>query len=381
VVEGQSVVTEKADFISSAIDAASRTMSLALGGQILMTREVYDAARQIVRSHPQIDSQEPVELVWVSHGKYGFKGSRAAVEIFEVGALGTAPLTAPPDSEKAWRAGSRAVTRRVALKAAVVAAPLVIAGLAIWLWPRRADPMVMMRRQEIEREIARLAAISPTTNPALPAGAKRVDLITVGDNAEFDVLSDHRILDMRGWKEVPIEKLSQRYSQVTMIRQLHLIKKSPVKIFEVQSMTSGLDVTISCQEPFPTTYEIQRGESIIGDERMKVRKMNIDVSGVAPGQEFVLNVGNTYWNSMQTESEQWVGLIGYANSSVASLLAVFPPGKPFKRYWLMTSKTAKELPVEFTGPRAVLEDEKRQWVYWEIQKPDDGRVYRLHWAW
>ena len=97
-------VTGQPGFVASAIDLASRTMSLARGGQILLTRSVFDAARQVVRHHPSPGPDAPLPtLKWMAHGPYLFKGSTEPIEVFEVGAESVAPLVPPPDSEKAKR--------------------------------------------------------------------------------------------------------------------------------------------------------------------------------------------------------------------------------------------------------------------------------------
>ena len=44
-----------------------------------------------------------LELQWLAHGRYLFKGKDEPMEVFEVGAVGHAPLKAPADSEKARR--------------------------------------------------------------------------------------------------------------------------------------------------------------------------------------------------------------------------------------------------------------------------------------
>ncbi len=86
------------------INLAARIMGLAQGGQILLTRSIFDDARQFVRDHPrgEGDAEQP-EIEWKAHGKYLFKGADEAMEVFEVGATGHAPMVAPPDSEKAQR--------------------------------------------------------------------------------------------------------------------------------------------------------------------------------------------------------------------------------------------------------------------------------------
>lgn len=87
-----------------AIDLAARVMGLAEGGQILLTRALFDSARQYVRTHPTTPDGRTPTIRWMAHGPYLFKGNDEPLEVFEVGAEGESPLRAPQDSEKAHRA-------------------------------------------------------------------------------------------------------------------------------------------------------------------------------------------------------------------------------------------------------------------------------------
>jgi serine/threonine protein kinase/class 3 adenylate cyclase len=91
-----------------AVDIAARVMSLALPGQILMTRAAFDNARQYVREQggANTDGSGGADGVykWMAHGRYLFHGADEPLEVFEVGASGLAPLRVPPDTEKARRA-------------------------------------------------------------------------------------------------------------------------------------------------------------------------------------------------------------------------------------------------------------------------------------
>lgn len=89
--------------VGLAADLSSRVESLALPGQILLTRNAFDDARQFIRADPSTAAGEGQELRWMAHGPYLFKGAEEPIEIYEVGVTGVAPLTAPPDSEKARR--------------------------------------------------------------------------------------------------------------------------------------------------------------------------------------------------------------------------------------------------------------------------------------
>ena len=75
-------------------------MSLAEPGQILLTRGVFDNARQVLKGQ-DINGLSP--LVWLNHGPYLLKGFDETVEICEAGESDLAPLRPPPDSEKVHR--------------------------------------------------------------------------------------------------------------------------------------------------------------------------------------------------------------------------------------------------------------------------------------
>jgi len=94
--------------VGLAVDTASRVTSLAQPRQILLTQMAFESARHNVREHPPVDGGRAPQIRWVSHGPYQLQGLNDAIEICEVGAVGIAPLSAPPDGEK----GRRAVAAR-----------------------------------------------------------------------------------------------------------------------------------------------------------------------------------------------------------------------------------------------------------------------------
>ncbi|MCA9442444.1 MAG: protein kinase, partial [Candidatus Omnitrophica bacterium] len=85
-----------------AVDIASRVMRMAQGKQILLTRGVFDASRQL--DHDRIND---LNLLWLAHGAYFLKGIDERVDIFELGIPNFSPLARPEDSEKA-RSATRA---------------------------------------------------------------------------------------------------------------------------------------------------------------------------------------------------------------------------------------------------------------------------------
>jgi serine/threonine-protein kinase len=101
VVVGHEVESRKPkDLFGIQIDTCSRVMSLAKGGQVLMTRAVFDSARQVLKGE-DIPALGPLE--WLNHGPYLLKGLDEPVEICEVREAGQEKPDAPTSSDKAQR--------------------------------------------------------------------------------------------------------------------------------------------------------------------------------------------------------------------------------------------------------------------------------------
>ncbi|MGK0185552.1 MAG: class 3 adenylate cyclase [Verrucomicrobiales bacterium] len=107
--------------VGMAVNLAARIMDMAKGGQILMSRAVYESARHYVRQHPPVvgvGSNEMPELEWRNQGEYILQGAAEPVGIFQVGADGIAPMDAPGQTKKARRlpdgqGSSRMATREL----------------------------------------------------------------------------------------------------------------------------------------------------------------------------------------------------------------------------------------------------------------------------
>ena len=82
------------------IDTCSRVMSLAKAGQVLMTRAVFDSARQVLKGE---DIPGVGQLEWLNHGPYLLKGLDEPVEVCEAREAGHETSGAPASSEKARR--------------------------------------------------------------------------------------------------------------------------------------------------------------------------------------------------------------------------------------------------------------------------------------
>jgi serine/threonine-protein kinase len=103
---GEVVISEREtevkakDLYGIQLAACARVMSLAMGGQVLLTRGAFDSARQVLKGE---DIPGVGGLRWVSHGPYLLKGIEEPVEVCEVAEAGEIELAAPKTSEKAQR--------------------------------------------------------------------------------------------------------------------------------------------------------------------------------------------------------------------------------------------------------------------------------------
>ena len=100
VIAEHETASKVKDLYGIELATCSRVMSVAQGGQILLTRGVFDSARQVLKGE-DIPGVGP--LNWVSHGPYLLKGIEEPVEVCEVGEVGQRSFELPKTSEKARR--------------------------------------------------------------------------------------------------------------------------------------------------------------------------------------------------------------------------------------------------------------------------------------
>ena len=81
VIKGDEARAKPKDLYGIQIDTCSRVMSLAQAGQTLMTRSVFDSARQVLKGE---DIRDVGQLEWLNHGPFLLKGLDEPVEICEV---------------------------------------------------------------------------------------------------------------------------------------------------------------------------------------------------------------------------------------------------------------------------------------------------------
>lgn len=86
---------------------AARIASLAIARQTLLTPTAFDLVRRAAVGGDLLENNSD-SLQWLAHGAYRFKGVDDPIDVYEVGIVGLAPLSVPPDTDKAKRAVSAA---------------------------------------------------------------------------------------------------------------------------------------------------------------------------------------------------------------------------------------------------------------------------------
>lgn len=100
VISERETSTKAKDLYGMQLTVCARLMSLAPGGQILLTRGVFDSARQVLKGE---DLPGIGPLSWISYGAYQLKGVEEPVEVCEVGEVAHGPRAEPKTSDKGRR--------------------------------------------------------------------------------------------------------------------------------------------------------------------------------------------------------------------------------------------------------------------------------------
>ncbi len=130
---------------------AARLMSLAQGGQTLLTQGAFDLARRAA-----VGTEGLVGLRWQSHGVYQMKGIEEPVGVFEVGEEAQAPLRPPRSSDKVTRLATAELSRD---------------GASISLWRRRRWLIALAVMVAAVAAIGLLRPGSDSRPPSAPAPA------------------------------------------------------------------------------------------------------------------------------------------------------------------------------------------------------------------
>ena len=178
---------------------AARLMSMARPGQILLSAVAEPLAHRAAREL----GERGQHLIWKSLGRWRFKGVPEPQEIFEVGEPGLAPLRAPANSPKAWRAVP--LWRRPAMLAAQLA--LVVAvGIGGWFVTRPAPAIAFGERDWVV--VGDLRNLTGQT--VLDESLEQAFRISLEQSRHVNVLSDLKTRDTLARMQLPADTAIDR---------------------------------------------------------------------------------------------------------------------------------------------------------------------------
>ena len=163
---------------------AARLMALARPNQILLSA----VAEALLRPSQRELGERGANLQWKSHGRWYFKGLPTPQEVFEVGAVGSAPLRMPSRSNKAWR--RLPLWRR---PAALVAELLLVVAVGAIAWVLvRPEPAIAFA----ERDWVVVGDVNNLTdNQLLGDGLNRAFRIGLEQSRYVNILSELKARD------------------------------------------------------------------------------------------------------------------------------------------------------------------------------------------
>jgi len=223
---------------------AARVMSLALGGQTLLTRTAFDVAKRA-----SVGEAEMEGLEWLQHGIYDLKGVSEGIEICEVGARGTAPLVAPPSAEKALRRVTRK-RRRVVPGLAGFLAAAAIALTVFWYVDPMGEKVSYYRTFQMRN--GALEGLWETDGPP-PVGEQGLKITTVAGNTTDILVLGPGVLTSPF--EADIRRVRQTWVDGQVTRADYLAGRGQVRYFaDVEHTDDGFHYRLGWPDGMVTTW-------------------------------------------------------------------------------------------------------------------------------
>jgi len=237
-------------------------------------------------------------------------------------------------------------------------------------------------KETVAYYLAREQVVIDTPDPS----EKSVDSLPSPDAMGFTILRKDMVWDARQWRVVKESAIGKDGSALTAHSRFAVRKDAPREVFVQAPKTTGTGLFSRNFSSYPWTVFAVREPKIVGDILMIERQEHFDVSTVPVGREFIVVDATTYWNSMQSKADLWVGVIAYNGMQSASILLILPVGKPWKKYWITAAENARHVksePINYHESNCFLvaDEQKHQWIYWEVSNPKPGYVYQLRWDW
>jgi hypothetical protein len=224
---------------------------------------------------------------------------------------------------------------------------------------------------------------TPVTVSVAPAPKQvtTVPQITDPSYEGFIFKRDVSVLDLRGSRDIPRNKQTERYSPVTLVNNMLVTKTRPERSIRFTYATSGVALSPRC---LTHPYELKKAmkPDVHGERQLReVWEIEIDVADIPIGEEFLLSTEVTYWNAFEAPEQR--NYATYANDQSepeeVAMILLFPEDKTFKKYSLFAYHHDSPDAQPFQGTPKVTVGKDNSTLYWRVPKAQPGYAYEIHW--
>ena len=241
----------------------------------------------------------------------------------------------------------------------------------------RAAAEALARVQKLIRERIRQILPRAELETALGSAADAAP-----SNADFDVYSHQRSLDLRGWKYVTQDRALQEISRAMWQDKLKLRRlRGEVNTFCIRHASTGLPTPEFSSDSHHVTVT-ETKELPLKGPRLTLRIFDacLDISGEPVADWFSLQLLATYWNAFNNESSAWAAIPAIHPTKTLAFEIWFPANKPIKRWERREGARDTEL-SEIVTDDAVEVSSDGTHLRWKIDGPRRNWVYKVVWEW
>jgi serine/threonine protein kinase len=159
-----------------------------------------------------------------------------------------------------------------------------------------------LQRHVIVRKVEAISRVKPRLDLTPPHPVELVTgAIPTVNNSAFKILEDNRVVDLRSWA-------NDAHGAVTMTRRVRVFKEKEADEYVIEGRTSATDLIHRCIRPNPQTARLlhlhQEGD--MGSQKMKIRRICIDVRDIPVNIDFEVEVVSTFIGSLLNPEERVV---------------------------------------------------------------------------
>jgi hypothetical protein len=287
-----------------------------------------------------------------------------------------AKLNPKPDPAKPDPTSQIKLAKITMWQAILVAVITTLGGIATGYFASGGFTKKEEKKDEVQLPKGSVPSVQPIEVDSLP---KEIN------NDDYILLKDISIFDLRNWKYTPDSLKNKKNSAVNYTNYLHIKKLKPINFITAHYATSGLQIDMRCiTQPAPFFKKKDKPDKFHSDSTEKEYAIQIDVSKMELGKEFLVVVEATYWNSFNDTSKNDASTYTekeIKNMEELGLIVFFPENKPFKNLSYYNTPFETGVESSYISNSTTFPDVKKKFIYWSIKEREANNHYTMKWDW